>query len=179
MKGIVFNLLESMVEEQFGLEAWDALLDEVGSDGVFVSTDTYTDDQLVALVVAASNKTGIAVNDLVRKLGEFMFPRFREKYPDFFNEEMTLKDFLLTVDRVVHVEVRKLHPGANLPSFNYVDNEPGELTMVYSSPRKMCMLAEGLISGAAAHFGSEYTLSHDKCMHNGEDACELHLKIAA
>ena len=92
---------------------------------------------------------------------------------------MTLKQFLLTVDRVVHVEVRKLHPDASLPSFEYLDERDDELTMIYSSPRKMCMLAEGLISGAAKHFGADYTLVHDKCMHNGEDSCELHLKIAA
>lgn len=179
MKGIVFNLLETMVIDTFGLETWDELLLETGSDGVFVSTDTYADEVLIDLVVAASKKSGIAVNELVRQFGEFMFPHFQEKYPAFFTEDMTLKDFLLTVDRVVHVEVRKLHPGANLPDFNYEDENDNELTMIYSSPRKMCMLAEGLIAGAAKHFGVDYTLSHDRCMHNGEDACELHLKIAA
>ena len=92
---------------------------------------------------------------------------------------MNLKDFLLTVDRVIHVEVRKLHPGAILPQFDYVDEADNELTMIYSSPRKMCMLAEGLITGAAKHFETEYTLEHSQCMHDGADNCRLHLKMAA
>ena len=179
MKGVIFNLLETMVEEKFGIEAWDALLQQTGSDGVFVSTAVYSDEQLTSLVVAASEKLDVPVNDLIRLFGEYIFPHFKTKNPSLIPDGMTLKEFLLTVDRVVHVEVRKLHPDANLPSFEYVDENDDELTMIYSSPRKMCMLAEGLISGAAKHFGTSYTLTHDKCMHNGEDTCELHLKIAA
>ena len=179
MKGVVFNLLEEMVEQNFGIAVWDSLLEATNQDGIYVSTETYPDDMLVALVVAAHEKSGIPVNDLVRSFGEFTFPRFYEKNRQFFKPGMNLKDFLLTVDRVIHVEVRKLHPGAILPQFDYVDEADNELTMIYSSPRKMCMLAEGLITGAAKHFDTEYTLEHSQCMHDGADNCRLHLKMAA
>jgi hypothetical protein len=179
MKGVVFNLLEEMVEQEFGMAVWDALLEETGQDGIYVSTESYPDEMLVALVVAAHEKSGIPVNDLVRAFGEFMFPRFYAQNQKFFQPGMTLKEFLLLVDRVIHVEVRKLHPDAGLPQFDYIDEQDNELTMIYSSPRKMCMLAEGLITGAAKHFDTEYTLSHDQCMHDGADTCKLHLKMAA
>lgn len=179
MKGIIFNLLEEMVVEKFGLAVWDELLDASDQDGVYVGTETYPDDMLVALVVAAHEKSGIPVDDLVRTFGVYMFPRFHEKNPGFFKPGMTLKQFLLSVDRVIHVEIRKLHPGAGLPEFEYEDEADQELTMIYSSPRKLCMLAEGLINGAAIHFDTEYSLTHDQCMHDGADSCRLHLKIAA
>ncbi|MEM7257918.1 MAG: heme NO-binding domain-containing protein [Pseudomonadota bacterium] len=66
-----------------------------------------------------------------------------------------------------------------MPSFESVDDGDDGLIMIYTSPRKMCMLAEGLISGAAKHFDTTYTLDHSKCMHNGDDCCEFHLKFAA
>jgi len=179
MKGAIFNMLEEMVEQEFGLEVWDSLLEATEQDGVYLSTESYPDEMLVALVVAAHEKSGIPVNDLVRSFGEFIFPRFYQQNQQFFKPEMTLKDFLLTVDQVIHVEVRKLHPDAGLPQFDYVDEDDNELTMVYSSPRKMCMLAEGLISGAATHFETECTLTHDQCMHDGAESCRLHLKMAA
>jgi hypothetical protein len=179
MKGVVFNLLEEMVEQEFGLEVWEALLDATGQDGVFVSTETYSDEQLVSLVVAAHEKSGIPVNDLIRAFGKFMFPRFHQQNPGFFKPGMTLKEFLLSVDQVIHVEVRKLHPDAGLPQFQYESETDAELTMIYSSPRKMCMLAEGLVCGAAEHFQTEYSLDHSECMHDGADACRLHLKFAA
>jgi len=175
VKGIVFTMLADMVVENFGLEVWDQLLQKSAEDGIYVSTETYPDESLTALVVAAHEISGIPVNDLVRSFGEYMFPIFYEKNPSFFPEGQTLKDFLLTVDQVIHVEVRKLHPGVNLPEFQYVDELDSELTMIYASPRKLCMLAEGLIAGAAKHFKTEYSLDHSTCMHDGAEHCSLHL----
>jgi len=178
VKGIVFTMLAEMVVEKFGLEVWDELLMTSGEDGIYVSTETYPDDSLFALVAAAHEKSGIPVNDLVRIFGEYMFPIFYQKNSSFFTEGQTLKEFLLTVDQIIHVEVRKLHPGSILPEFQYVDEKDAELTMIYASPRKLCMLAEGLIAGAAKHFDTEFTLDHSTCMHDGADSCYLHLTMA-
>lgn len=175
MKGIVFTLFNDMVEENYGLEAWDQLLEKSGCDGIYISSETYPDAELMALVGAASEMTNIPANALVKAFGEYMFPSFHEKYPTFFKEGMTLKSFLLTVDRVIHVEVRKLYPDAGLPDFEYQDENDNELVMLYKSPRKLCALAEGLIAGAAKHFNAKYQLKHDLCMHDGSDHCRLEL----
>lgn len=177
MKGIIFNHLAEMVEEVFGLEVWDKILQDTGSNGVFIASDTYSDKDLFALVASAHEISGIPVNDLVRSFGEYMFPRFHIANPQFFSDDMTLKSFLLTVDRIIHVEVRKLHPDAMLPEFEYKDELDDELTMIYNSPRKLCYLAEGLIAGAAKYFDTTYELDHSQCMHDGADACTLHLTM--
>ncbi len=179
MKGIVFCLLNEMVEEQFGLEAWDDLLDAVGTDGVYVATETYDDAELLALVAAAEKATGIAAADLVRQFGAYMIPHFAKNYATFFENQTSLKAFLLSVDQVIHVEVRKLYPDAGLPTFDYEDEQDNELTMIYKSPRKLCALAEGLIAGSAAHFGEQYELRHDICMHKGDDHCALHMTLTS
>ncbi len=177
MKGIIFNYLSDMVEEAFGLDVWDSILSKAGSEGIYVGTQNYSDEELLSLVAAAHDISGIPVNDLVRKFGEYAFPRFVENNPQFVSSDMTLKSFLLTVDRIIHVEVRKLHPDAMLPEFEYKDEEDNELTMYYCSPRKLCYLAEGLIAGAAKQFNTQYSLEHSKCMHDGESACTLHITM--
>ena len=177
MKGIVFNLLNEMVEEQFGLEAWDTLLDRTGLDGIYVATETYADEELLSLVTAAEATTKIPVQKLVRAFGEYMVPKFAQHYPVFFEGQTNLKAFLLTVDQVIHVEVRKLYPEAGLPEFEYEDEQDNTLTMQYRSPRKLCALAEGLIAGSAKHFSQRYEMQHDICMHNGEDHCSLKLTL--
>lgn len=177
MKGIVFNYLGEMVEEQFGLEAWDGLLQKTGLSGHFVASETYPDEDLMALVAAAHEATGIDSKELVRSFGRFMLPNFKSQNPQFFEGHQDLKSFLLTVDRVIHVEVRKLHPGAILPKFEYVDESDSELTMYYSSPRKLCHLAEGLIDASAEHFNTRYELDHIECMHDGAERCTLKIKI--
>lgn len=166
-----------MVEDKFGLETWDAILQAANDDGIFLSTESYSDERLDALVVAAQQLSGIPRETLIRTFGEYMFPHFIKDHPMFVTEGMNLKEFLLTVDRVIHVEVHKLHPDAKLPSFSYKDENDSELVMYYTSSRKLCHLAEGLIAGAATHFKTQYTLDHEVCMHDGHDSCELHLRI--
>ena len=179
MKGIVFNILNEMVEEQFGMAAWDGLLDAVGSEGIYVATETYPDEELLALVAAAETATKIPATELVRAFGEYMVPKFAANYPVFFESQTDLKSFLLTVDEVIHVEVRKLYPEAGLPEFQYEDRGDNSLTMLYKSPRKLCALAEGLIAGSAKHFDQDYELLHDVCMHKGSDHCSLQLTMAS
>jgi len=177
MKGIIFNYLGEMVEEKFGLEAWDALLTKTGLDGRFIASETYPDEDLIALVLAAHEATGIDKEDLIRAFGSYLLPHFRDNNPQFFENHTNLKTFLLSVDRVIHVEVRKLHPGVILPSFDYEDESDSELTMHYSSPRKLCFLAEGLIAASAEHFKAQYELDHTQCMHDGAEHCTLKIKF--
>jgi len=177
MKGMVFNYLGEMVEEQFGLEAWDGLLQKTGLDGQFIASETYPDEDLFALVAAANDATGIDVKELLQSFGRFMLPDFKKQNPQFFEGHTDLISFLLTVDRVIHVEVRKLHPDAALPEFGYDEHSNKELTMYYTSPRKLCFLAEGLIDGSAEEFNTKYELTHTECMHDGADKCTLKIKI--
>lgn len=177
MKGAIFNFLAEMVEEKFGLEAWDALLSKLDLDGIYVSTETYPDEELFSLVQAAHEATGIDTTELIRTFGTYSFAKFQQLHPDFCNPDFSLKEFLLTVDNVIHVEVKKLHPDALLPSFEYDQETDNELIMYYSSPRKLCMLAEGLIAGAAQFYQTDYELTHDECMHNGDERCKLHLTM--
>jgi predicted hydrocarbon binding protein len=177
MKGVVFDILRDMVETQYGLEGWQAVLDSAGSDGIYVSTKTYADAELMDLVAAASKITTIPVNILVFSFGEYMVPHFYKRFPYFFSDLPNFIKFLISVDQIIHVEVRKLFPDAGLPTFNYCDESENSLTMNYKSPRKLCFLAEGLISGSAKHFNQKYKMTHNPCMHDGNDHCSLKVEL--
>lgn len=178
MKGVVFDILRDMVEENYGLEGWQAILEASGSHGLYVASKTYDDHELMSLVAAASEITKIPTFDLIFAFGEFMVSGFQQRFPKFFETESFIK-FLISVDKIVHVEVRKLYPDAVLPTFDYSDEEPEKLTMIYKSPRKLCRLAEGLISGSAQYFNQKYELTHDVCMHTNSDHCELKIQLVA
>lgn len=176
MKGVIFNQLEAMVGETFGIEAWDAILERATlktADGVFLSPMVYPDEDLFALVGAASELTGKPAGELVRAFGRYLFPKLAALAPFFLKPGMTAKSFLLSVDRVIHVEVRKLHSGAVLPMIGYEDPAPDRLVILYSSPRRLCVLAMGLIEGVAAHFAEEVTVTETACIKEGAEACRL------
>jgi len=177
MKGVVFDILRDMVEEKFGLEGWNILLEKAGLDGLFLSSESYPDKDMVALVTAAMDYTGKSQEELLREFGIYMVGEFYQRFPSFFENCTTLFEFLLSVDQIVHGEVLKLYPDANLPSFTYRNDVPDKLTMVYRSSRKFCYLAEGLIQGSANHYGTGISITHDVCMHTGADACEIMITL--
>ena len=78
---------------------------------------------------------------------------------------------------VMYPEVRKLYPGAEVPDFAYDTTSTDVLTMVYSSGRRLCALAEGLIHGAASHYGEEATITQPECMLRGASRCVLRISF--
>lgn len=180
MKGVVFTILNQMVEEKLGLECWEAVLAAVKpeSQGVYTSVEDYSDEELFALVTQVSEISDIPVPTLVESFGEYLFGELNRKYPLFTEQQPDFFSFLHSIDDVIHQEVRKLYESPNLPSLTCEQVDEHTLRMRYESPRKLCLLAEGLIRGAAKHYGVDYELDHQKCMHRGDDHCMFHITTA-
>ncbi|MDA0977562.1 MAG: heme NO-binding domain-containing protein [Proteobacteria bacterium] len=177
MKGIVMNLLNEMVEQEMGLAAWNSALAEAGLTGTYTAAGRYDDNELLSLVSIISRRSGIPEPALITAFGKFMFPAFKQRYPELVDDELGLLDFLATIEDVIHVEVLKLYPDASVPTFTYVRQAENHLEMRYDSPRRLCALAEGLIAGAAAHYNAVYDLHHSPCMHDGAAYCGLNVTI--
>ena len=179
MKGIVFNLLEELVTRDHGADAWDDLLDAAGVDGVYTSLGSYDDAELLALVGAASEALEIPPDDVVRWFGRSAMPLFAASHPHFFEGHAGTRSFLLTLNDMIHPEVRKLYPGAGVPDFEYDTSEPDKLVMRYRSERRMCALAEGMIEGAAEHFGETVAIEQPACMLHGDEHCLIEVSLKA
>ena len=175
MQGAVFTAFSDMVIEKLGMGQWNKILEEVSpeSEGIYTSVAQYADDELIAMVVALSEDTGIPVPELVKSFGEYLFSILYENSPTDISHVDNLKDFLLLIDGVIHKEVKRLYPDAYLPTFDYSEGEEGQLIMYYESKRKLCHLSEGLIEGAAAQFGQKIRIDHPECMHRGDPKCKL------
>lgn len=155
MKGMVFTEFIEMVEDRFSIEIADRIIENAAlpSGGAYTAVGTYDHQEMIQLVTQLSTETGIPVPDLLRTFGKHLFGRFVGSYPQFFEGVTSTFDFLGNIEGYIHVEVRKLYPDADLPTFEYDASEPGRLIMVYRSTRPFAALAEGLILGAIAHFG--------------------------
>jgi hypothetical protein len=108
---------------------------------------------------------------VVRWFGRNTIPFLAERYPQFFAPHTTLRPFLLTLNEIIHPEVRKIYPGADVPVFDFETSSEDVLIMTYTSRRKLCALAVGLIEGTAAHYGETVALDHPKCMLLGDASC--------
>ncbi len=155
MKGVVFTEFLEMVEDRFSPETADRIIEsaELPSGGVYTTVGTYDHGEMVRLVSCLSEETGIPAAELVRSFGVHLFGRFHMMFPQYFEGVTSSFDFLQRVDHYIHVEVRKLYPDAELPSFDCDTSEPGRLRLTYRSSRPFAALAEGLIRGCVAHYG--------------------------
>lgn len=173
MKGIVFNLLAEVVRQEYGEDVWDDLLEAAQLDGAYTSLGTYPDEDLMKLVTVASQALQTPPDAIVRWFGRSALPLLAKSYPEFFEAHKSTRSFLLTLNSVIHPEVRKLYPGADVPVFDYDASTEDDLVIGYVSRRKLCALAEGLIEGAADHYGEGVVVEHLRCVHRGDEKCAL------
>ena len=163
MKGMVFTEFLDMVELKFSADMVDDIIEDsqLPNGGAYTAVGTYDHAELVQMVEALAQRSGVPVPALVHTFGLHLFGRFHALYPGFFSGIPTALDFLEGIETVIHTEVRKLYPNAQLPEFDCVRTASG-LDMVYSSPRHFGDLATGLIEGALLHFGDPVSLTrHD------------------
>ncbi len=173
MKGIVFNLLEGVVSAQFGDDAWDDMLDGAGACGAYTAVGSYADGEFVRLLDATPQPAGRTDRERLRWFGRRAIPVLAARYPHFFSPHADTCSFLATLNDIIHPEVRKLYPGAEVPVFDF--EAPADVENVvrlgYRSARRLCWLAEGFILGTADHYGQDVALHQACCMHDGADHC--------
>lgn len=178
MKGIIFNLLEEAVGAEFGDDTWLDLTDIANVRGAYTSLGSYPDEEILALVNAASMALSLSTQDVLRWFGRRALPLLAKRYGDFFVGHTGARSFVLSLNDIIHPEVRKLYTGAGCPHFQFVDEAGsdeavGRLIIGYQSPRRMCHLAHGFIDGASDHFGQTAQIEHLDCMDHGSPQCRL------
>jgi heme-NO-binding protein len=138
MKGMVFTELLSFVEQIHGADAVADLIDacDLPSGGAYTAFGTYDHTEMQALVAALSRQSNTPPNELLELFGQHLTGRFGVSFPDFFKAAPTFLDFLASIDRHIHVEVRKLYPVAGLPEFRAerLDNETMHLDYISCRP---------------------------------------------
>lgn len=161
MKGVVFTEFLDMVENNFSADTVDDIVEaaHLPSGGIYTAVGTYPHAELGRLVIELGKKTGHKVPDLLKAYGRHLFGRFLAGYPIFFDNVKDSFGFLQTIEQLVHVEVRKLYPDAELPSFETTEVSPNRLQMIYRSPRCLGDFAQGLMEGCFAHFKEEVAVA--------------------
>ena len=163
MKGVVFTEFLEMVESRFGYETVDAILtmSKLPSGGIYTSIGTYSHHEMVILIENLYKKTNIEISILLEGFGEYLFSSLYKSYHSMFSNLHCAFDMLKSVEHYIHVEVKKLYPDAELPTFQVKQLNDKTLVMDYSSDRSMGDLAVGLIKGCLKQFGESAVISKE------------------
>lgn len=181
MKGMVFVELMQMAEATLGEEVVDDILDslELASGGAYNSVGNYPCSELMTIVGAFSAHTGASAADLQRMFRRWMHGRFVTSYPAFFMDKPDALSMFEAIENEVHVEVRKLYPEVELPTFDTERLAADRLRMTYRSPRPLSDFCHGLIEACLEHFGRPGTIERRDICRAGESMAEFQITLAA
>ena len=171
MKGIVFTEFLGLVEDKFGLEMVDKIIEssELKSNGVYTSVGTYDFSEMLQLLTHLSTNTGISSDDLLLVYGEHFFSVLQESYAGLLNTYSDPIELLASIENHIHVEVRKIYPDAELPTFEVIEKDNEHLTMIYKSSRAMHAFGLGLMRKTFEHFNSTGTIDLEKIKADGTE----------
>ncbi|MDR9827898.1 heme NO-binding domain-containing protein [Vibrio sp. FNV 38] len=160
MKGIIFTEFMELVEQEFGLEVLDKVLDLSNDEGIYTSVGSYDHKDLVKLIVNLSKTTDVPPEHLQEVFGETVFKNLLATLPSNvpLKECSHCFEFIRHVEEYIHVEVKKLYPDANPPKFEFISETKTELVFDYKSARCMAHVCVGLLKGCAKYFEQEIEL---------------------
>jgi hypothetical protein len=158
MKGVIFNVVEEVIEDLFDADTWDALLDEADVDGAYTALGDYADTELLAIVAAACKATGMSAEEVLRTVGHHALPKLASRVPDSLTDAPDAFSFIRNVNDIIHPEVLKIYPDSIPPAFVFEEHTEG-LVVQYRSARNLPALAEGLLSGVSLLFDEDISVT--------------------
>ncbi len=171
MKGIIFTEFLDLVEKKFGLEMVDDILNKsnLESNGIYTSIGTYKFSEMLQLLQHLSANTQISIDDLLLVYAEHFFSVLEDSYPGLLATYSDPIEMLSSIEDHIHVEVRKIYPDAELPTFEIVEKTPNSLIMIYKSSRAMHHFGLGLMNKTFEHFNSTAKIELEKIKEDGTE----------
>ncbi|MDN3596627.1 heme NO-binding domain-containing protein [Zunongwangia endophytica] len=169
MKGIVFTEFLDMVEENFGIEIVDYIINEskLQSEGIYTSVGTYDFVEMQSLLVNLSKKVEIPLDDLIYSYGLYFFRVLTTLHPAIFALYKDPIELVSSIENHIHVQVRKLYPGAELPTFKVEKKTEDHLEILYFSDRAMYMFAKALMEKTFEHYDRDSEIKMEKLAEDG------------
>jgi hypothetical protein len=180
MKGIVFTEFLALVEEKFGLETVDEIIEksDLASEGVYTAIGTYEFSEMLSLLTHLSEKTSLSIDTLLYVYAEHFFEVLKTNYSKLIETYSDPMALLASIENHIHVEVRKIYPDAELPYFEVLERTENKLVLEYTSSRAMYNFGLGLMHKTFEYFGQKADIKLDKLKSDGSKVNYTIIKIS-
>ena len=176
MHGVIFTSLRDYVGSAHGAAAEAEVF---AGEPAYVLGESYPDERFHALVRRTATVAGVPDDVVLERFGVFTAEHtFARLYPAFFEIVPSARAFLLTVETRIHELVRATIPKAEPPRLRVLEQGEDGVVIEYDSARRLCVLLRGLVAGTAAHYGERAEIDESSCMHRGDSACVLAVRLS-
>ncbi len=171
MKGIIFTEFLELVEEKFGLGMVDKIISqsELDSGGIYTSVGTYEFSEMLQLISHLSQNTDISVDNLLMVYSEHLFKALIKAHPNLVEHYKDPMNLLASIENHIHVEVQKIYPEAQLPTFELEERTDTKMVMVYKSDKALYMLGKGLMLETFKLFNVSANVEFEKLNNEGTE----------
>lgn len=173
MKGLVFNLVQEVVEELLGPDGWDDVVRESNVSGAYTALGDYPDADLDRLVATVAGTLGTTRGDALQQLGRRAYRHLAARDEIDLASSPSWDQVLIPVDGDLHGEGRRVYHGAEFPELQGRRADDGVVLLEYRSSRRLCELAVGLVLGVGDWYGAALTVEQATCVERGDDACTI------
>ena len=175
MHGLIFTSFRDYLNEAHGAETAAAIF---AGEPIYLLSEAYADERLLALIGRTSEATEQDADTILHDFGVFTArSTFTRLYPAFFTIAGSARSFLLTVEERIHELVRATIPNAGPPKLEVRELDGDGVSIVYASPRRLCVLLRGLTEGTAQHYGEHAEIEETACMLRGDSACTFEVRF--
>ncbi len=157
MKGIVITEFLELVEKKYGIAMVDTIImnSSLNSKGVYTAIGTYSFSEMQQLLNQLHLNTGMSIDNLLLIYAEHFFEVLKVNYPTLLSTYKNPIEMLSSIENHIHIEVKKIYPDAELPTFEVVKKTDKSLIMIYRSSRAMHHFGLGLMKKTFEYFNSE------------------------
>lgn len=174
MHGVIHSELHSFLVDRVGPAGWHELAKGAGiADGLYRTTGTYPDEDIAALVLAYSRRSGLRVSDILEEFGRVTAGGLLDTYAAFVRPEWRALDLIEHTEQAMHRAVRLHDDEAAPPRLRAERRGEDEVAIFYDSERKLCAFGRGVIRGIAERYGEDVTVTDAACQHLGDPHCEI------
>jgi hypothetical protein len=171
--GIVLMELKKHVEQAYGASTWTALLLAADLQGrMYNAMGEYPDEEVLAIVAAASRANGRSADEVLEVFGRFVVPDLVETYRFLVQPGWDALDLIENTEHTIHTVVRA-RSGATPPVLEVTRTGADSLTLRYSSARQLCSLAKGIARGVGDLYGTPLDVQESTCMKRGSTHCTM------
>lgn len=171
MKGIIFTEFLELVEEKFGLEMVDDIIEQskLSSGGAYTSIGTYEFSEMLQLITNLSKNTKLSIDDLLLVFSEHLFKALIKGHPNLVEHYKDPMNLLASIENHIHVEVQKIYPDAQLPKFEMISRSDEKMVMIYKSDKALYVLGKGLMEETFKLFNVKGDISYKKIKEDGTE----------
>lgn len=179
MHGSIFSQLQKYVTQKYGADSWQQMLTKAGfaSTTVFLTVRSYPDRDLESMIKVAQEMTKLSRDQILKDFGLFIGNYLLQTYSRLIDPKWTALDLIENTEKQIHKVLHAFDPNVMPPELVVRRDSPTQVTITYTSQRRMCALAEGIIETIARHFKEKIVMHQLTCMNKGGASCQIRIMI--